>query len=82
MLLLLFVTAALGVLAEVADTVAEYGPRKRQGYYWSNWSDGGEQVSCKNGAGATYTATWKGTKGNFVCGKGWNPGSARYDTIP
>lgn len=51
----------------------------RQGYYyWSNWSEGTGNWRCVNGAGGSYTATWSGNNGGFVCGKGWNPGGSRY----
>jgi endo-1,4-beta-xylanase len=46
------------------------------GYYYSFWSDGGANVQYTNGAAGQYSITWSGN-GNFVGGKGWNPGSAR-----
>jgi endo-1,4-beta-xylanase len=46
------------------------------GYYYSFWTDGGADVTYTNGAGGSYSVTW-GTGGNFVGGKGWNPGAAR-----
>lgn len=48
----------------------------RQGYYFQNWSEGGSNIRCSNGAGGSYTATWN-SKGGFVCGKGWRGGGAR-----
>lgn len=47
------------------------------GYYYSFWTDGGAQVTYTNEAGGEYGVTW-GNGGNFVAGKGWNPGSAQY----
>lgn len=46
------------------------------GYYYSFWTDGGAAVTYTNGAAGEYKVTWSGN-GNFVGGKGWNPGAAR-----
>lgn len=47
------------------------------GYYYSFWTDGGATITYTNGPGAgEYSVVW-GTGGNFVGGKGWNPGSAQ-----
>jgi len=46
------------------------------GYYYSFWTDGGAAVTYTNLAGGEYSVTWSGN-GNFVAGKGWNPGAAR-----
>ena len=46
------------------------------GYYYSFWTDGAGNVNYSNGAGGSYSVTWSGN-GNWVGGKGWNPGSAR-----
>ena len=46
------------------------------GFYYSFWTDGGAAVTYTNGAAGEYSVTWSGN-GNFVGGKGWNPGSAR-----
>lgn len=46
------------------------------GYYYSFWTDGGATITYTNGAAGEYTVQW-GSGGNFVGGKGWNPGSAR-----
>ncbi|KAB8297614.1 hypothetical protein EYC80_001422 [Monilinia laxa] len=45
------------------------------GYYYSFWTDGGADVTYTNGALGEYNVRWSGN-GNFVGGKGWNPGSA------
>lgn len=50
-----------------------------QSYYSTNWSDGTAKAKYTNGAGGLFSVTWSGNKGNFVCGKGWNPGSSRYE---
>ncbi|KAI4866363.1 glycoside hydrolase family 11 protein [Hypoxylon rubiginosum] len=44
------------------------------GYYYSWWTDGGSQVTYTNEAGGKYSVKWGGGGGNFVGGKGWNPG--------
>jgi endo-1,4-beta-xylanase len=46
------------------------------GYFYSWWSDGGGQATYTMGAGSRYQVNWKNT-GNFVGGKGWNPGTGR-----
>ncbi|KAL4801794.1 xylanase G1 [Aspergillus unguis] len=49
------------------------------GYYYSFWTDGGGDVTYTNGDGGSYTVEWSDV-GNFVGGKGWNPGSAQTIT--
>jgi endo-1,4-beta-xylanase len=46
------------------------------GYYYSFWADY-NNVTYNNGAGGSYNVNWS-SGGNFVAGKGWNPGAARY----
>ncbi|KAF2734942.1 endo-1,4-betaxylanase [Polyplosphaeria fusca] len=47
------------------------------GFYYSWWTDGGSDVTYTNGAGGSFSVKWGGGGGNFVGGKGWNPGSRR-----
>lgn len=35
-------------------------------------------VNCINGPGGEFSVTWENPSSLFICGKGWNPGSARY----
>jgi endo-1,4-beta-xylanase len=64
-------------LVERAGTPSQTGTSN--GYYYSFWTNGGGTVNYANGAGGSYTTTWTNC-GNFVAGKGWNPGSARAIT--
>lgn len=52
------------------------------GYYYSFWTDGSAGVTYTNGALGKYDVVWTGNTGNFVGGKGWMPGSARYVQLP
>lgn len=83
----LFLAAAAAVVAVAAPGELP-GMHKRQtltssqtgthnGYYYSFWTDGAGNVRYTNEAGGQYSATWSGN-GNWVGGKGWNPGTARY----
>lgn len=64
------------------DLVARSGTASstgtNNGYYYSFWTDGGAAVTYTNKAAGEYSVTWSGN-GNFVGGKGWNPGAARYE---
>ncbi|KAK8120471.1 glycoside hydrolase [Apiospora kogelbergensis] len=82
------VSAAAGALAapatevETRDLVERQAITKTQtgidnGFYYSFWTDGQGQVQYTNGNAGQYSVKWSGNKGNFVGGKGWNPGSAR-----
>jgi endo-1,4-beta-xylanase len=52
---------------------------QHNGYFYSWWSDGGGQATFTMGEGSRYQVNWRNT-GNFVGGKGWNPGNGRYDS--
>ncbi|KAF1835867.1 endo-beta-1,4-xylanase [Decorospora gaudefroyi] len=90
--LLLALTAASSALAAPFDTLYERDDgnatalERRQmtpnssgnhnGYFYSWWSDGGGSATYTMGEGSKYSVTWRNT-GNFVGGKGWNPGTGR-----
>ncbi|KAL9089991.1 MAG: hypothetical protein Q9165_005520 [Trypethelium subeluteriae] len=44
------------------------------GFFYSIWSDGGDDMTFTNGADGEYSLTWSGS-GDVVCGKGWKTGS-------
>jgi endo-1,4-beta-xylanase len=68
-------TRSLGALTARAGSAGTHN-----GCYYSWWTDGGAQATYTNGAGGSYSVSWK-TGGNLVGGKGWNPGAARYVSL-
>jgi len=50
------------------------------GYYYSFWTNNGGTVDYTNAAGGAYSVKWTNA-GDFVAGKGWNPGSAQAITF-
>ncbi|KAG8818325.1 hypothetical protein FRB91_009675 [Serendipita sp. 411] len=86
--LLVACLAVAGVCAEVVerdtetkDLVARAGTPSstgtHNGFYYSFWTDGAGTVTYTNGAAGSYSVQWSGNAGNWVGGKGWNPGSAQ-----
>ncbi len=79
--LLVALSAVAGVFAAPAELVSRSGTPSSTGtsggYYYSFWTDGGADITYTNKDGGEYSVVW-GTGGNFVGGKGWNPGSAQY----
>lgn len=87
--LLLALSLGAGALAAPGEMPGS-GIQKRQtltnsatgthnGYYYSFWTDGAGSIRYTNEAGGQYSATWSGN-GNWVGGKGWMPGTDRYET--
>ncbi|CAI6319773.1 unnamed protein product [Periconia digitata] len=91
--LALAMTAVTGVLAAPFDFLHERddanatatlerrqntpnGEGQHNGYFYSWWSDGGGSAVYTMGEGSKYSVRWTNT-GNFVGGKGWNPGNGR-----
>ncbi|KFY21417.1 hypothetical protein V493_07427 [Pseudogymnoascus sp. VKM F-4281 (FW-2241)] len=77
--------AASAVASVFAEEPTSPNPRLKKrtnqtgthnGYFFSFWHDDQGQASYTNREGGRYTASWSG-QGNFVGGKGWNPGKAQ-----
>ncbi|KAF2203400.1 xylanase G1 [Delitschia confertaspora ATCC 74209] len=66
--------------ASAHDDVKERGEiisrSENANFYSSYWTDGKSKVTYNNKANGAYSVTWA-PGGNFVAGKGWNPGSTK-----
>ncbi|KAG9230412.1 glycoside hydrolase [Amylocarpus encephaloides] len=73
-------TAVTAVLASPLDLIQRGGTPSSTGtsggFYYSFWTDNAGQVTYNNGPGGEYSVQWSGGNGNWVGGKGWNPGKA------
>jgi len=81
--LLVAASAVAGVLAfpfnasELVERSTPSSTGTNNGFYYSFWTDGSSDVTYTNKAAGEYSVSWSNNAGNFVGGKGWNPGSAR-----
>lgn len=76
--LFLAIASVASVYAAPAEGVelvarADTGP---VGYFSYWWTDGAANATYTNGSGGIYTIAWSNNTGQFVGGKGWNPGTS------
>lgn len=76
------VSGAAAVLASPLNLITRATPQgtgTHDGFFYSFWSDNQGSVTYNNEAGGKYSCSWNNV-GNFVAGKGWNPGGAKVVT--
>lgn len=88
MLSLSLLTLALSTLASAIPLTSSRPPSisprgtaaasgSSNGFYYTFWTDNpSDDITYLNGADGSYTLSWNNVSGNFLGGKGWNPGTA------
>ncbi|KAK3990692.1 family 11 putative glycoside hydrolase [Cladorrhinum sp. PSN332] len=69
-------TAVLASPLELMTRGIQPGQGNHDGFFYSYWTDGKGSVDYNNGPRGSYKVSWRNV-GNWVGGKGWNPGPSR-----
>lgn len=77
---LLAISAVAGVLAlpNLSKRSTPAGTGTSGGYYYSFYNENSGPVTFNAGNGGEYSVTWDSGTSDFVAGKGWSTGAARY----